>query len=76
MMCRQLHPTAPYVDAMFLDKECAGLLRETPLREDLNLRARIFSLNTRQEFLDYLGELENAAPEKVRHYSKRLYGTN
>ncbi|WP_204240566.1 hypothetical protein [Microvirga arvi] len=67
---------APYVDAMFLDKECAGLLRETPLREDLKLRARIFSLNTRQEFLDYLDELGDAASDEVRRYSKRLYGTS
>lgn len=67
---------APYVDAMFLDKECAGLLREAPLHDELKLRARIFSLNTREEFLAYLGELEDGADDEVRRYSRRLYGMN
>lgn len=65
---------SPYVDAMFLDNECAGFLNESPLREELNLRTRIFSLNTRHEFLSYLADLERQAPAEVRHYATRIYG--
>lgn len=34
---------APYVDAMFLDRECATLLNEKPIINDLGLNTRIFS---------------------------------
>ena len=34
---------APYVDAMFIDRECALLLGEGELRRDLQYRARIYS---------------------------------
>jgi len=59
----------PYCDAMFLDNECAGLLREEPLRTKLApLGTRIFSSKTGDEFLAYLASLEReqAGSEHVR----------
>jgi hypothetical protein len=51
---------------MFVDNECAGFLREWPLCDEVKLKAKIFSLNTRLEFLAYLAELEAATPAEVR----------
>ncbi len=49
---------APYVDAMFIDRECALLLGEGELRRDLHYRARIYSYANKDAFLAYLRELE------------------
>jgi hypothetical protein len=65
---------APYVDAMFIDKECAAFLREAPLKQELKLRARIFSLNTRDGLLDYLDQLEKGTPAEVRLQAEWIYG--
>lgn len=65
---------APHVDAMFLDRECAALLQEEPLRSELPIRARIFSLQTADTFLEYLEELARAATPEVREGAKLLYG--
>jgi hypothetical protein len=65
---------APYVDAMFVDKECAALLAEEPLRSQLNYRAQIFSYGNCEAFLDYLRALERQATPAVRQYAKRIYG--
>ena len=64
---------APYVDAMLVDKECATLLGEGRPRDELEYRARIFSLNTKDEFLAYLKELEDSAPDEVRHFAGIAY---
>lgn len=65
---------APFVDAMFLDKECATLLTQGRPRSELDYRARIFSLNNKDEFLDYLRELEARATDEIRHYASIIYG--
>jgi hypothetical protein len=64
----------PYVDAMFVDRECGELLKHPSLRSDLKLRAKIFSLQSRDEFLEYLTVLANGTPDAVVAYSKELYG--
>lgn len=71
---RAIAAYGPYVDAMFLDKECAALLNESPLREELNLKARIFSLNNHAAFLEYLRELSTAAADETRRYAAMIYG--
>ena len=73
---RAISTYAPFVDAMFLDNECASLLGEAPLRDDLNYRARIFSLNMQDEFVAYLAEIEAETPGEVREYAARIYGIN
>lgn len=65
---------APYVDAMFVDKECATLLREGRPRDELVYGARIFSLNTKSEFLEYLATLEASASDEHRHFANIIYG--
>lgn len=73
---RAISTYAPFVDAMFLDNECASLLSEAPLRDELKYRACIFSLNTQDEFLAYLAEIEAATPGEVLDYAARIYGIN
>lgn len=71
---RAISTYAPYLDAMFLDNECAALLREAPLPEALGLRAKIFSLNTRDDFLAYLEETEAGAGAEIRECAQVIYG--
>ena len=65
---------APYVDAMFVDKQCASLLKQGRLRSELSYKARIFSLSDPQEFLDYLKGLGDSATKDVRELAHQLYG--
>lgn len=71
---RAIAAYAPFVDVMFLDKECATLLTQGRPRRELDYRARIFSLNSKEEFLDYLRDLEAGATNEVRHYAQIIYG--
>ena len=65
---------APYVDAMFVDRQCASLLQQGRVRSELSYKARIFSMSNRQEFLDYLKELGDSASDEVREFAHELYG--
>lgn len=65
---------APYVDAMFVDRECATLLGEGSLRKELQYRARVYSYANKYEFLAYLREIEARATGEVREYAARIYG--
>lgn len=71
---RAIAAYAPYVDAMFVDRECALLLGEGELRRELHYRARIYSYANKEEFLAYLRELEARATAEVRGYAERIYG--
>ena len=64
----------PYVDALFIDKKCAALLKEEPLKSELNYKARVFSLGDTDEFLEYLREIESQTPNDVRKYASIIYG--
>ncbi len=64
---------APYVDAMFVDRQCASLLQQGRLRSELNYKARIFSMSNPQEFLSYLEALGDAATDEVRMLAHELY---
>jgi hypothetical protein len=65
---------APYVDAMFVDKECAQLLRHPRCRANLQYKAQIFSLANRNEFLNYLRQLISSTPTDVRKFASIIYG--
>ncbi|AMU94211.1 hypothetical protein AOA14_06275 [Sphingopyxis terrae subsp. terrae NBRC 15098] len=65
---------APFVDAMFIDKECASLLTQGRAGRELTYRSRIFSLSNRTEFLDYLRELNADATEETKRYARIIYG--
>ncbi|WP_320178231.1 hypothetical protein [Roseovarius pacificus] len=71
---RTIATYAPYVDALFIDKRCAALLKEEPLEAELEYKARIFSLSDPDEFLDYLREIEGETPDEVREYAATIYG--
>jgi len=64
----------PYVDAIFIDNECAGLLQESPLREELGLDDKIFCMNRGDDFISYLRSLEAAADPLVHSYAEEIYG--
>ena len=65
---------APYVDAMFVDRQCASLLQQGRLRSELSYKARIFSMSNQQDFLDYLKQLGDSAFKEVREFAHELYG--
>lgn len=71
---RTISTYAPYVDALFIDKRCSALLKEEPLRAELDYKARIFSLSDPDEFLEYLREIEGQTPDEVREYAAMIYG--
>lgn len=71
---RAIAAYAPYLDAMFVDKTSAQLLQERPLSEDLEYKARIFSLADPDHFIAYLDELEANTPPSVRDMAVRIYG--
>ena len=60
---------APYVDAMFVDIECAQLLQGKRCLEALKYRAKIFSLNSGEQFLAYLQAIIDETPDDVRRYA-------
>ncbi len=65
---------APFVDAMFIDKECALLLSQGRPAKELNLRAKIFSLTNPDEFLEFLRGLEAQADDQIRRHAEIIYG--
>ena len=71
---RAIGAYAPYVDAMFVDNECATFLAEKPLSTDLMFKAQIFSLNSGDAFLEYLDQIAERATDEVRLYAKQIYG--
>ncbi|WP_417425985.1 hypothetical protein [Hoeflea sp.] len=71
---RAIATYAPYVDAMFVDSEFASFLQEAPLKDGLKYRARIFSIRTRDAFLDYLRELVRGATMDTELIAVALYG--
>lgn len=65
---------APYVDAMFVDLECANLLGSARLKSALRYRAQIFSKATTEEFFNYLERLEAEVSHDVKQWTGFLYG--
>ena len=64
----------PYVDAMFLDRECAALLEEEPLKSDLPINCRIYSTRTGEQFVEYLDSLSSKAAVEVSSIANQVYG--
>lgn len=65
---------APYVDAMFVDRECAALMREQPLSSTFGFSNRIYSLSTGDEFIQYLDALSDSTSDEVAAHAHQLYG--
>jgi Zn ribbon nucleic-acid-binding protein len=71
----------PYCDALFVDKESALVLKEFPRNTPSYLRlkefsAKIFSLNNKDEFLDYLDQLVAEIPSDQINILKDINGDN
>lgn len=64
----------PYCDAMFVDNELAGLLDEEPLRTNIDYDARVFSSNSRDDFLAFLRELRESLSDAYVEKVKEVYG--
>ena len=65
----------PYCDAMFIDNEFALLLSEPPVAPKAkDYATRIFSTGTRDNFLDYLADLEEEADSAHVDLVMRTYG--
>jgi len=57
----------PYCDAMFMDNECRSLLLNVPLALRPQEVSRVYSLNCRAEFLEYLRSLRaDLTPEHIQ----------
>lgn len=71
----------PYCDALFVDKESALLLKEFPENAPSYSRlqefpAKVFSLNNKDEFLDYLDRLIDEIPSDQVDILKDMAGEN
>lgn len=64
----------PYCDAMFIDKECHGLLREQPLPRRMVGSPKLFSLANAGEFIEYLRAIEQSAPAGHLDKVSEVYG--
>lgn len=64
----------PYCDAMFIDNQCRGCLEEKDVQDHIDYSTRIFSLTNKDEFLEYLEQLEKEFPTEYREKAVELYG--
>ena len=71
---RAISAMLPYCNAMFLDKECTALLNEQPLRTRLGSGTKVFSLNTKDEFVSFLNLIEAQAPREHLDKVREVYG--
>ena len=65
---------SPYCDAMFVDQEMDNLSRQGDLGKCLASGARIFSLRSKEAFLEYLRQLEKDASLEHIALVKEVYG--
>jgi hypothetical protein len=65
----------PLVDGMFVDNECARFLQEPELNGRLPYSAQVFSLESRDDLLNWLTEIENSAPAGHEQLVERVYGS-
>lgn len=64
----------PYCDGIFVDRECARLL-EMAREAGVDLgSARVFTIDQKQEFLEYLDDIENQAPTDHVELVEKVYG--
>ncbi len=66
----------PYCDAMFVDKECHTFLTEEPLNSELNYNTKIFSVNNKVEFCEYLDSIRKNTSKEHFKIVNDVYGTD
>jgi hypothetical protein len=65
---------APYVDAMFVDRQCHRLMRDTPLSDAIPGGLAVFSVENLNAFEDWLDGVEAAAPPRHFELLDQIYG--
>lgn len=65
---------APYVDAMFVDRQCHRLIRDTPLSDGIPGRLSVFSVENLDAFEVWLDGIEAAAPPGHFELLDQIYG--
>lgn len=64
----------PYCDAIFIDRECARHL-DVARAAGVDLgSARVFTIDQKEEFLEYLDDIENQAPADHVELVEKVYG--
>lgn len=66
----------PYCDAMLVDNEIAGYLREEPLASSINFPCKVFSARTLPDFMTYLDGIEAAATPEHLTKVEEVYGAD
>jgi hypothetical protein len=64
----------PYCDAMFVDRECRSVLTNIPSKFKPPMVERVYSMQTRQEFLAYLRGLRDGMSEEHIAGLREAYG--
>lgn len=65
---------APYCDALFIDKAFQSRLHTEPLKSELGLSSKIYSLNSKAEFMAYLEVIESSMSDKHLRLVNEVYG--
>lgn len=65
---------SPYCDAMFVDNEMENLARQGDLGKCLASGAKIFSLRSKDQFLEYLRGIESTVPQEHLDLVREVYG--
>jgi hypothetical protein len=64
----------PYCDAMFLDREMHGLLKENDVHSRLRFPTKLFSMANVEELLCYLDSLRQTATSEEVERIRHVYG--
>lgn len=64
----------PCCDAMFIDNECASYLNEKPLVDNIGFPTKIFSQAKREEFMQFLDEIEQSTSQEHIALVTKVYG--
>jgi hypothetical protein len=65
---------SPYCDAMFMDNGCRSLLLDVPTALRPPETAKVFSLNVKAQFLDYLRSIRNGISAEHVQAIREVYG--
>jgi hypothetical protein len=64
----------PYCDAMFMDNGCRSLLLDVPTALRPPETAKVFSLNVKTQFLDYLRSIRDGISAEHVQAIREVYG--
>lgn len=63
----------PYCNAMFLDKKMHSLLQENPVPKYIDYDTQLFSLNNKEEMINYLDMILSEISDEFQKYLKSVY---